>query len=231
VCGLDIIHRNGFIHRDLKPENIFIVGRTVKIGDFGLATETLLNTNPTSELNTGDTKSKHSTGMGTRLYSAPEQLSGTGQYSNLADSFSLGVILCELFCLPLDRDNRNLLLSEIREGQFPAVILDKYSEFIPLLQQMISKDPETRPTASDILVSPLLGRLKSSVKEITPLSSPRGVFSRRSRLSKILTESEHKMEYLQSEMNEHKKQLSQKDKEIEKLTKQMESLKQLYEKQ
>jgi translation initiation factor 2-alpha kinase 4 len=30
------IHSKGIVHRDLKPGNIFLVGRTVKIGDFGL---------------------------------------------------------------------------------------------------------------------------------------------------------------------------------------------------
>jgi len=39
VCGLLHIHSKGIIHRDLNPSNIFFdADRTVKIGDFGLAT-------------------------------------------------------------------------------------------------------------------------------------------------------------------------------------------------
>ena len=34
--GISHIHSKNIVHRDLKPGNIFLVGKTVKIGDFGL---------------------------------------------------------------------------------------------------------------------------------------------------------------------------------------------------
>ncbi len=35
--GIKFFHGKGVIHRDLKPKNIFLDGKTIKIGDFGLA--------------------------------------------------------------------------------------------------------------------------------------------------------------------------------------------------
>ena len=37
VKGLHFLHSSGIVHRDLKSANILISGKTIKIGDFGLA--------------------------------------------------------------------------------------------------------------------------------------------------------------------------------------------------
>ena len=39
LCGLQELHRNGFIHRDIKPENILIQNQNCKIADFGISKE------------------------------------------------------------------------------------------------------------------------------------------------------------------------------------------------
>lgn len=44
VEGLAYVHGQGMIHRDLKPENIFLDSNDhVKIGDFGLATVSVVS--------------------------------------------------------------------------------------------------------------------------------------------------------------------------------------------
>lgn len=66
LCGLQYIHSKGIVHHDIKPSNIFMQmdggNLVVQLGDFGLACP-LQN-------------SQHSLAFGTKLYAAPEQLSG-----------------------------------------------------------------------------------------------------------------------------------------------------------
>ena len=82
------------IHRDLKPENVLISresqsGHFVKLCDFGLAIDHLLDNSMT-----------HTAGVGTRLYMAPEVRSFKGnstRYNSKADIYSLGIIAQYLF--------------------------------------------------------------------------------------------------------------------------------------
>ena len=70
------IHSRGYSHRDIKPSNVFFDQTdTVKLGDFGLATESSFQTQTTS--------------VGTRLYSSPEQLEQK-KYNQKTDIFPLG---------------------------------------------------------------------------------------------------------------------------------------------
>lgn len=100
ICeGLAHIHQQGIIHRDLKPVNIFLDSRDqVKIGDFGLATTSMLVLQDTSTslpeetLAMGSTTKSLTGKVGTALYIAPELAENVLKlsYDQKVDIYSLG---------------------------------------------------------------------------------------------------------------------------------------------
>lgn len=85
VSVLAYLEEYGIAHRDVKPQNVFLVGKTVKLGDFGSATS--IGANMTSY-----------TAAGTPLYFSPllklAFLSGTSRlHHNIykSDMYSLGL--------------------------------------------------------------------------------------------------------------------------------------------
>lgn len=77
LCSaVQFIHSFGYSHRDIKPSNIFFDQYCkVKLGDFGLVTDSPYDTQTTS--------------VGTRLYVSPEQLNKK-KYSKQTDIYPLG---------------------------------------------------------------------------------------------------------------------------------------------
>ncbi|CAG2164965.1 unnamed protein product [Oppiella nova] len=110
------------IHRDLKPENILIAenvrnGRFIKLCDFGLAT---VHHKYTHYM----TRDKHSTGVVTIKYQAPE-ISQGNKYGHKVDIYSLAIIGSEIFELDLfftDPDNLFSEISTIGSGGFGTVV-------------------------------------------------------------------------------------------------------------
>ncbi|XP_063076670.1 eukaryotic translation initiation factor 2-alpha kinase 1 isoform X2 [Engraulis encrasicolus] len=155
--GVQYIHSRGIMHRDLKPRNIFLHGHVnhVRIGDFGLACKDIIVEDDEQELSaTPCNGSIHTTGVGTFVYAAPEQLEGS-HYDSKSDMFSVGVIAVELFTpfgTEMERVHR---LGELRQGLVPDSLSQHWPALAQYVQLLTSRDPAQRPSATQLLESEL----------------------------------------------------------------------------
>ncbi|XP_026478484.1 eIF-2-alpha kinase GCN2 [Ctenocephalides felis] len=172
IEGLAHIHQQGMIHRDLKPVNIFIDSRDhVKIGDFGLATTSVIARNVESQIQpkekkyvkknvTSNTNISLTGQVGTALYVAPELLqSGQKvQYNEKVDIYSLGIILFEMIYPFKSMMERAKVLQGLRLPTIlmPTDVPERFQQQIPLINWLLNHDALQRPSSSELLVSDLV---------------------------------------------------------------------------
>ena len=140
ICqGLAYIHKENVIHRNLTPANIFIGSdKKVKIGGFGLATLA---------------SSKYSRKVECTLYAAPEMTND--EYDEKVDLHSLGVTLFEMCYRPLDKSERENVLTKLRDPSvdFPNDFGDDKTDERDVIRWLLKSDPAGRPTSQELLHS------------------------------------------------------------------------------
>ncbi|MDJ0939509.1 MAG: serine/threonine-protein kinase [Woeseiaceae bacterium] len=153
ASGLAAAHDQHIIHRDLKPANVLVAHDSgdVYLADFGLA----------GIIETGSTAATKLTQDGERLgdprYISPEHLRGE-PLTEQSDIYSLGIIGYEMLSLegPYGQvSSRDIAAAHLRT---PPRNLSDLVEGVPrilgdLLMRCVSKNPEHRPRARDIVAT------------------------------------------------------------------------------
>ncbi len=147
AAGLSAAHALGLVHRDLKPSNILLdEDRHAKIADLGL----VLQTGEDEPLDGRTILTKEGWVVGTPLYIAPEQWTGSHDVDGRVDLYALGVMIYELIAgvPPFDvHSNEDLMKAHLQEAPLP---LRRHADWIPepvdrLVRDLLEKDPDRRP--------------------------------------------------------------------------------------
>ena len=150
------LHKMGICHRDLKLDNFLLDGENyvIKIGDFGFSSQIIKDNEGNSYKQTGE--------VGTKKYKAPEIYKNKYYDGEMADIFSLGVILFSLrtskfgFAAAKADDG---LYKYIMKGKiefyweklgkiFDVSYLTK--DFKNLFIKLVTYNPKKRPTIEEI---------------------------------------------------------------------------------
>ena len=145
LSAVNHLHKKNIVHRDLKPENIVFVKTKdndifIKIIDFGASTA-FRGKNLSQEL-------------GTIYYIAPEVF--MNNYNEKCDIWSCGIILYTMLCghPPFCGSEENSIKAKILHSKltFPAKDFKNVSsEAIEYIKQLLTYNPESRPSAEEAL--------------------------------------------------------------------------------
>ncbi|NXF06828.1 NEK4 kinase, partial [Smithornis capensis] len=163
AMALQYLHEKHILHRDLKTQNIFLTRTNIiKVGDLGIA-RVLENQYDMA-----------STLIGTPYYMSPELFSNK-PYNHKSDVWALGCCVYEMATLKhaFNAKDMNSLVYRIIEGKLPSMPKDYSPQLVEIIQTMLSKKPEERPSVKSILRQPYIKQQISLFLEATKAKAAR----------------------------------------------------------
>ncbi|EDM04060.1 serine/threonine kinase 10, isoform CRA_b [Rattus norvegicus] len=163
--ALNFLHGKRIIHRDLKAGNVLMtLEGDIRLADFGVSAKNL------------KTLQKRDSFIGTPYWMAPEvvlcETMKDAPYDYKADIWSLGITLIEMAQIepPHHELNPMRVLLKIAKSDPPTLLTpSKWStEFRDFLKIALDKNPETRPSAAQLLQPPVNHTQDSSANGTQP---------------------------------------------------------------
>ncbi|XP_039934090.1 serine/threonine-protein kinase 10 [Hirundo rustica] len=157
--ALHYLHSKRIIHRDLKAGNVLLTqDGDIKLADFGVSAKNV------------KTLQKRDSFIGTPYWMAPEvvmcETMKDTPYDYKADIWSLGITLIEMAQIepPHHELNPMRVLLKIAKSEPPTLSCpSKWSlEFRDFLKKALDKNPETRPSAAQLLEHPFVSKVTSN---------------------------------------------------------------------
>jgi tetratricopeptide (TPR) repeat protein len=173
VEGVHALHQLGMLHRDIKPSNVMVTreGRVVLL-DFGLVRPATNLEAASGRLSLESSQPIATAIVGTPEYMSPEQSLGD-ELTPASDWYSVGTVLFE--ALTGRRPFVGTIAEIVAERQYhDAPLPSRFAENIPaeldeLVGALLRRDPQRRPTASQIarvVGASLGGTISSSVSDL-----------------------------------------------------------------
>ena len=145
--GIEAAHLLGVWHRDIKPENVLVDNESLVVADFGIA-------HFSEEEIVTAVETKAAARLANFLYAAPEQKVKGHKVDHMADIYSLGLLLNEMFTGEVPQGTGITPISSISENHG---YLDE------LVSLMIQQNPNNRPQSIQDIKNELISRQNSFV--------------------------------------------------------------------